>query len=149
MYVELEEVELASKTNNSAQAWKIVNSITNRKSAPTGKLKGKSPEERKRQWFEHFKNLLGSSDNCPPTVEIEPVLPHVEVADTAFVLEEVVVARKQVKEGKSPGEDDIMSEVLKRINIDDIILDFSNKVFLENKTPEQFSTLNILPIPSL
>ena len=144
---QLEEVELASKTNNSAQAWKIVNSITNRKSAPTGKLKGKSPEERKRQWFEHFKNLLGSSDNCPPTVEIEPVLPHVEVADTAFVLEEVVVAKKQVKEGKSPGEDDIMPEVLKRINIDDIILDFSNKVLLENKTPEQFSTLNILPIP--
>ena len=37
------------------------------------------------------------------TTEIEPVLPCVKVADTAFVLEEVVVARKQVKEGKSPG----------------------------------------------
>ena len=61
---QLEEVELASKTNNSAQAWKIVNNITNRKCAPTGKLKGKSPEERKSQWFEHLKNLLGSSDHC-------------------------------------------------------------------------------------
>ena len=124
-----------------------MNNITNRKCAPTGKLKGKSPEERKSQWFEHFKNLLGSSDKCPPTVEIEPVFPHVKIADTAFVLEEVVAARKQVREGKMPGENDIMPEVLKRINIDDIILDFSNKVLLENKTPEQFSTLNILPIP--
>ena len=40
-----------------------------------------------------------------------------------------------------------MPEVLKRINIDDIILSFSNKVLLNNETPEQFSTLNILPIP--
>ena len=38
------EVELASKTNNSAQAWKIVNNITNRKCALTEKLKGKSPK---------------------------------------------------------------------------------------------------------
>ena len=39
-----------------------------------------------------------------------------------------------------------MPEVLKRINIDDIILDFSNKVLLEYKTLEQFFTLNILPM---
>ena len=45
-----------------------------------------------------------------------------------------------------PGEDDIMSEVLKMINIDDVILDFSNKVLFENMTSEQFSTLNILLI---
>ena len=36
-----------------------------------------------------------------------------------------------------PGEDDIMPEVLKKINIDNITLDFSNKVLLEIKTPEQ------------
>ena len=40
-----------------------------------------------------------------------------------------------------------MPEVLKRINIDDIILHFANKMLLENETPEQCSTLNILPIP--
>lgn len=40
-----------------------------------------------------------------------------------------------------------MPDVLKRSNIEDIILDFSKKVLIENKTPEQFSTLNILPIP--
>ena len=49
----------------------------------------------------------------------------------------MVVARKQVKEGKMLGQDDIMPEVLKRINIDGIILDFNYKVLL-------FSTLNIL-----
>ena len=35
-----------------------------------------------------------------------------------------------------PGEDDIMPEVLRKINIDDIILDFSDEVLLENKTPK-------------
>ena len=40
-----------------------------------------------------------------------------------------------------------MPEVLKRINIDDIILHFANKMLLENETPERCSTLNILPIP--
>ena len=40
-----------------------------------------------------------------------------------------------------------MPEVLKKIGIDDIILSFSNKILLNNQTPEQFSTMNILPIP--
>ena len=61
-----------------------------------------------------------------------------EIVDTAFVIEEAITAIKQVKEGKMPGEDDIMPEVLRKINIDDIILDFSDEVLLENKTPEQF-----------
>ena len=145
---QLEEAELAAQTNNTAQAWKIINTITNRKTTPTGKLKGKSPDERKKQWFDHFKTLLGSADNSPTTTtDIENILPQGKIADTAFSLEEVVEARKQVKEGKAPGEDGIMPEVLKRINIDDIILSFSNKVPLNNETAEQFSTLNILPTP--
>ena len=47
-----------------------VNIKTKRKTAPTGKLKGKSPVERKTQWLEHFKSLLRSSDNAPPFGEI-------------------------------------------------------------------------------
>ena len=95
----------------------------------------------------YFQTLLGSADSSPPSSDINEIIPQGKIADTAFSLEEVVEARKQVKEGKAPGVDGIMPEVLKRINIDDIILSFSNKVLLENQTPEQFSTLNILPIP--
>ena len=45
---QLEEAEL-SRTNNTGKTWKIVNIITNRKLSPTGKLKRKSPDERKTQ----------------------------------------------------------------------------------------------------
>ena len=69
------------------------------------------------------------------------------IADNEFSLSEVVEARKQVKEGKVPGEDGVMPELLKRINIDDIILKSANKLLLTGDLPEQFATLNVLPIP--
>ena len=134
---------------NAGKAWSLVNKISNRKSTPSGKIKGKSPEERNSHWFDHFKNLLGSSE-LRSEVETEykgPALYNVVIADNEFSLSEVVVARKQVKEGKAPREDGVMPELLKRINIDDIILTFANKLLLTGDPPEQFATLNILPIP--
>lgn len=83
--------------------------------------------------------MLGSQDQCPPAGKIETILTNVNISDTEFILEEVIEARKQVKEGKAPGEDSIMPDVLKRINIDDIILKFSNKVLLDGDLPVLFS----------
>ena len=37
------------QNRDTGSAWKIVNTISNRKSAPAGKLKGKTPAERKQQ----------------------------------------------------------------------------------------------------
>ena len=52
-----------------------------------------------------------------------------------------------IKDGKSCGVDEIRSEVLKRCNIDDIILYFCNKSLLDKIKPKQLSILNIIPIP--
>lgn len=41
----------------------------------------------------------------------------------------------------------IMPEVLIRKNIDDIILKFENKLISDGDKPDQFSVLNIAPIP--
>ena len=38
-----------NNASNTARAWKVVNTITNRKKMAAGKLKGKTPEERKEQ----------------------------------------------------------------------------------------------------
>ena len=40
-----------------------------------------------------------------------------------------------------------MPELIKRINIDDLILLFANNLLMEGKKPDQFSVLNINPIP--
>ena len=56
--VQIEKIAEAAQTNNTATAWKIVNTGTNRKTTLTGKLKAKSPEEMKTQWLEYFKSLF-------------------------------------------------------------------------------------------
>ena len=144
---QIAETESAFQANDTGKAWKVVNTITNRKSSPSGKLKGKSPDERKQQWLNHFKNLLGTPDDRPPSTEIKTILHNVDIYDGEFTLQEVIEAKKQIREGKAPGEDGIMPEVIKRIDIDDIVLKFSNKLLMEGKKPDHFSTLNIIPIP--
>ena len=125
----------------------MVNTITGRKETSTGKLKGKSPEERLGSWLNHFRDLLGSPiDPNSPDLDIEPVLTDPGISDSDFTLDEVAAARAQVREGKAPGEDGITPEVLKRVGIDNIILKYAN-CLLAGETPQQFSTFNIIPIP--
>ena len=66
----IEDTESEYKASNTAKAWKVVNTISNRITMPSGKLKGKSPEERKKQWLTHFLNLLGTPDKNPPIENI-------------------------------------------------------------------------------
>ena len=40
------EADIEFQENNTARAWKVINKVTNRKATTSGKLKGKSPEER-------------------------------------------------------------------------------------------------------
>ena len=125
---QIAEAEFDFHTNNTASAWKTVNKITGRKAAAVGKLKGKSPEERSSTWFNHFKTLIGTPDSSPPPEDIEPLFANLDIIDTEFTIDEVRTAKKQIREGKAPGEDGIMPETLKRIDIDEILLKFSNKI---------------------
>ena len=79
-----------------------MNSITNSKASPIGKLKGRSQQERKQQWYNHFKTLLGTPDNSPPPAQIKKIFQNLNICDTKFTLEEVVEVRKNVREGKAP-----------------------------------------------
>ena len=40
-----------------------------------------------------------------------------------------------------------MPEVLKRCDLDDILLEFCNNILIDSEKPEQLSVLNIIPIP--
>ena len=143
----IEETEKEFKASNTARAWKVVNTITNRKKMAAGKLKGKTPEARKEQWLEHFRNLLGTPDTNPPIDDIPPIFDNVSIEDGAFTLKELKDAKKQLRFGKAPGEDGILPEMLKVVDIDDIILKISNKFYMDNQMPDQLGIMNLLPLP--
>ena len=143
----LAEAVISFQENNTARAWKVVNKVTNRKARASGKLKGKSPEERTKQWFTHFEKLLGSQEESETSTDIEPVLQNLSINSQPFTLQEVTEAKKQLREGKAPGEDGIMPELLKRLDIDDILLNFSNKVLVDHDLPDQLAMMNIIPVP--
>ena len=105
---------------------------------------------RKKQWYTHFKNLVGTpSTDSADDIEIETVLSDLQIEDTEFTMEEYVTAKKQVKEGKAPREDGMMPEVVKRCGIDEIVLSFANQILRQQQKPDQLSTLNITTIPKL
>ena len=64
----------------------------------------------------------------------------------AFDWDEYQAAKRVVKEGKTFGEDGIPPEVIRRCNIDDI-LEFCNEALLNRKRPNQWSILNMIPVP--
>ncbi|KAI8478071.1 hypothetical protein Bbelb_441920, partial [Branchiostoma belcheri] len=73
-------------TKQHDAAWKTINELTGRKSKPTVKLKGGSPEERKDNWLAHFKSLLGSSTRTPSAKQLKmsPVAEDLDIVTDAF-----------------------------------------------------------------
>ena len=61
-------------------------------------------------------------------------------------MEEYRTAKKGLKNGKASGPDGIAGEVLKYCEIDNIILQFINRLFLSEK-PDQWSESNLKPLP--
>ena len=95
----------------------------------------------------HFRNLLGTPDTNPPIEDIPPIFDNVNIEDGAFTLKELKEAKKQLRFGKAPGEDGILPEMLKVVDIDDIILQMSNRFYMDNQMPDQLGILNLLPLP--
>ena len=53
-----------------------------------------------------------------------------------------------MKEDKSPpSEDGIVPEILKRCDLDDIMLDFCNKLHIDGEKPDQWGINDIIPLP--
>ena len=68
-----------------------------------------------------------------------------QIDDGEFTPEEMEKVKKQLQEGKKSGFDNIPPEVLKRCNLDDIFLNFANKLLNDNVKPEQWSEM--IPLP--
>lgn len=141
-------VETAHTNCKHGESWKLINEITGRRASTKGQLEGDNQQERVANWYNHFQDLLGS----PPDIndedeDIPQILDELNIKVGPFDQSEYVKAKESLVEGKSCGEDGIPPEVLKRCDFDDIILEFCNRALLDGEKPEQWSILNIIPIP--
>ncbi|KAL5260700.1 hypothetical protein ACHWQZ_G010752 [Mnemiopsis leidyi] len=157
VYVEVEEEILKSKIRKVEEAadrcknkesWNLVNEITGRTRASCGLIEGGSTEERVKSWEGHFSRLLGQPPVVPdPNISIRTIHSPLDIEDGPFTLAELQEAKKQIVEGKAHGDDGIPPEILKRVDLDEIILEFCNKALGDGLIPEQWKHSNIVPVP--
>ena len=127
-------------------SWKLINEISERKSTPVGQL-GEIQQKRLENWYKHFRGFLEN----PPVIEnedeeIPPILSNLNIMEDPFDEGECTNIRKSLVEGKSCGEDGITTEILKRCNLNNVVLDICNRDLIDGDKPKQWSILNIIPI---
>ena len=146
----IRKVEESDAKSKHRESWRLINEISGRKAAKKGIIKGNSKEERIANWFEHFCSLLGKEPvigEDENETDLLPVLQDLGINDSPFTVDELVYAKKKLSEGKSAGPDGIPPEVIKRCNFDDIIILFANKLLIENVKREQWSEIDLIPVP--
>lgn len=144
----IEKVQDTADRCKNKESWKLVNEVTGRKATNCGLIAGGGPRERLQNWEKHFTKLLGQ----PPQVEddsivIDTIHDTLDIDVDPFTSNELATAKKQITEGKAFGDDGIAPEVMKRVDIDDIILDFCNKALINGEIPDQWKQMNIVPVP--
>ena len=114
------QIEHSIKTNKNQESWKLINEITGRKTTKRAILKGRNKEERVKNWYGYFKELLGK----PPKIineneNINTILDENElnIKTSPFTNSEYENVRKQIKENKATVPDGISPQVLKRCEI--------------------------------
>ena len=90
----INQVEMADNKRKHGESWQLINTITGRKSAKRGVLKGNTKEEQVKQWFEHFSNLLGKEHvllEDPPEEDLAKVRNDMHINDDDFTFDELKV----------------------------------------------------------
>ena len=64
-----------------------------------------------------------------------------------FTIKEYKKAKKRISLNKASGPDNISPEDIKKCNLNDIFLGFTNRFLLSHDKPAQWSTSNIIPVP--
>ena len=144
----IKRVEETADRCKNKESWNLVNDITGRTKSSCGLVEGGSSAERLENWKKHFSGLLGQPPRVPNSdITIRTVHPPQDIEEGPFTLEELQLAKKQIVEGKAFGDDGIAPEVMKRVDIDDIILKFCNSALRDGNIPDQWRLSNIIPVP--
>ncbi|XP_046962200.1 uncharacterized protein LOC124531734 [Vanessa cardui] len=123
---------------------------TPKKTAPLKEIDGSVITDSTRQmasWVEHYKVLYSCPvDIKPDAVELVPKLATWHELDAAPTVEELYLAVKQLKCGKSPGKDDVVTEVVKLECLLPILHNHLAKCWEENYVPQDMRDANIVTL---
>ena len=144
----IRQAENAADRCKNKESWALINDITGRKNKSGSLIDGGSAEGRLKSWQEHFTKLLGQPPSVPDQeLEVPVIHPPQDISVDLFSKDELVEARMKIKEGKAYGDDGIAPEILKRVDLDDLILRFCNRALVDGSIPDQWRKLNIVPVP--
>ena len=148
------KAEEAARKGNLKELYDITRKLSGRYKRPERPVKdreGRSITERKEQqkrWMEYFKELL----NRPPptnTPDIQPANEDLQIEEGAPNKEEIALAIKQLKLGKSPGPDNITAEMMRAdINtIVNMLHPLFEKIWEEERVPKDWKEGYLIKIP--
>ena len=110
----------------------MINKVNRRESTTKAKPKATNQQERIKLWKQHFKNLLEN----PPKVTHEPVTwiisKQLDIKLGPFTLEELDSVLRKIKNRKAGGLDEILLQVWKTRQFDDILLRHCHAVYNQN-----------------
>ena len=119
---QIDKVRDSVEDRQSRVAWQTINEVSRRKSTAKAKLKATNQQERIHLWKQHFENLLGK----PPEVTHEPIIriisKQVDIKLGPFTQEELDSVLRKVKNRLAAGLNEILLEVWKTRQFDDILL---------------------------
>ena len=135
------EVETCLRKNNSKKAYQLVKDLTTEKQGKTTTIQGKSGKclteenESLNGWTEYCSDLCNYETEVDPTVLDCPQIPDAE--HHPILREEVEVAVKALKMGKSAGVDNIPAELVQARGeaMIDILTTICNKIWKTREWP--------------
>ena len=142
----IDKIRDSEKDRQSRFAWQTINEVSRKKSTAKAKLKATNQQERIKLWKQHFENLLGN----PPKVTHEPITriisKQLDIKLGPFTLQELTSVLRKIKNRKAAGLDEILPEVWKTRQFDDILLQHCNAVYNQNPI-DRWMKGYILPFP--
>ena len=127
-------------------AWQTINEVSRRKSIAKAKLKAANQQERIKLWKQHFENLLGNPPKVMHELIARIISKQLDIKLGVFYQEEVDSVLKKIKNRKAAGLDEILPEVWKTRQFNDILLRHCNAVYNQNPI-DRWMKGCILPFP--
>ena len=129
--------------------WSQIDNISGRKARVRVNINADNEEERVLLWVEHFRKLLSPTvQSTNRRVVHPPVLPsiHLDYNTDPFSTSELKSAVKSLSNGKAPGIDGMVNELLKLEDLHPLILEIINRTYEAKSVPTEWLLSVLIPI---